>query len=112
MGGRLTAAMTVPSTLAWGGAALAADSGNPIELTRHDWTGQPITTRFMGEALKNAGAQTRVRADPLDEAAGTGKVENLGEKTGMQVWGVMVPGLWESAGVAGLAPSVGAKVGT
>ena len=78
-------------------------------MTLHDWTGQLITTRLMGEALKNAGLNVEyVQADYLaqfaglktgdldvameiwattgkdaiDEATATGKVENLGE-TGM-----------------------------
>jgi hypothetical protein len=75
MGGLPTAAVTVPSIFASGAAALAEDSEDPIKMTLHDWTGQLMATRLMGEAWKNAG-------------------------------------LWESAGVVGLAPSVGAKVGT
>jgi glycine betaine/proline transport system substrate-binding protein len=96
------------STLA-GPGALAADAGDPIKLTLHDWTGQHITTRIMGSVLQEAGFNVEyVQADYLaqfaglktgdlhvameiwettgreamDEATATGKVENLGE-TGM-----------------------------
>ncbi len=109
--------------LALGGAAVFAFAGlasvdtradvesrDPIKLTLHDWTGQLITTKIMGEVLKKAGYNIEyVQADYLaqfaglksgdlhvameiwettgrdamDEATKTGKVENLGE-TGMQ----------------------------
>ena len=86
------------------------ESRDPIKLTLHDWTGQLITTKIMGEVLKKAGYNIEyVQADYLaqfaglksgdlhvameiwettgrdamDEATKTGKVENLGE-TGMQ----------------------------
>ena len=92
------------------GPATAADSKDPIKLTLHDWTGQLITTKMMGEVLKKAGLNVEyVQADyiaqfaglksgdlhvameiwettgrdAMDEATATGKVENLGE-TGMQ----------------------------
>ncbi len=88
----------------------AVESKDPIKLTLHDWTGQFVTTRIMGEVLKKAGYNIEfVQADyiaqfaglksgdlhvameiwettgreAMDEAIGTGKVENLGE-TGMQ----------------------------
>jgi|TARA_R110002072_G_scaffold11431_9_gene51663 glycine betaine/proline transport system substrate-binding protein len=90
--------------------ALAAESTDPIKLTLHDWTGQLITTKLMGEVLKKDGYNIEyVQADyiaqfaglktgdldvameiwettgreAMDEAIATGKVENLGE-TGMQ----------------------------
>ena len=97
--------------LAQGRAEAAAESQDPIKLTLHDWTGQLITTRIMGEVLKKAGYNVEyVQADYLAQFAGlktgdlhvameiwetTGKdamdeaarhrqqVENLGE-TGMQ----------------------------
>ena len=105
----VTTAVTVLSLFASGAPALAEDSKDPIKMTLHDWTGQLITTRLMGEALKNAGLNVEyVQADYLaqfaglktgdldvameiwettgrdamDEATATGKVENLGE-TGM-----------------------------
>ena len=56
MGGLPTAAVTGVSGFTLGAAALAEDSKNPIKLTLHDWTGQLITIRLMGEAWKNAGA--------------------------------------------------------
>lgn len=93
-----------------GTAATAAESADPIKLTLHDWTGELISARIMGEVLKRAGYNVEyVQADYLaqfaglktgdlhvgmeiwattgkdamDEATATGKVENLGE-TGMQ----------------------------
>ena len=96
--------------LAQGKAEAAAESQDPIKLTLHDWTGQLITTRIMGEVLKKAGYNVEyVQADYLaqfaglktgdlhvgmeiwattgkdamDEATATGQVENVGE-TGMQ----------------------------
>lgn len=89
--------------------AFAAENDDPIRMTLHDWTGQLITTRIMGEVLRKAGYNIDyVQADyiaqfaglktgdlhvamevwettgreALDEATATGKVENLGD-TGM-----------------------------
>lgn len=89
--------------------ASAEDSGDPIKITLHDWTGQLITAHLMGEVLKKAGNNVDyVQADylaqfaglktgdldlaveiwattgqeALDEGVASGKVENLGE-TGM-----------------------------
>lgn len=97
-------------TAAPGAAMAAPESGDPIRLTLHDWTGQLITTNLMAEVLKKAGYNVElVPADYLaqfaglktgdlhvamemwettgreamDEATATGQVENLGE-TGMQ----------------------------
>ena len=107
--------MRVARLLAWPLAALLlsqaqAQSDDPIKLTLHDWTGQLITTRIMGEVLQKAGYNVDyVQADyiaqfaglktgdlhvameiwettgrdAMDEATATGEVENLGE-TGMQ----------------------------
>jgi glycine betaine/proline transport system substrate-binding protein len=100
------AALAVAAT----GPAAAQESEDPIKLTLHDWTGQLITTKLMGEVLMKAGYNVEyVQADyiaqfaglktgdlhvameiwettgreAMDEATATGKVENLGE-TGMQ----------------------------
>ncbi|WP_085908331.1 ABC transporter substrate-binding protein [Kiloniella majae] len=86
------------------------ESNDPIKLTLHDWTGQLLTTKIMGSVLQKAGYNIEyVQADyiaqfaglkegdlhvameiwettgreAMDDAVGTGKVENLGE-TGMQ----------------------------
>jgi len=91
-------------------SVLAKDSTDPIKMTLHDWSGQLITTKLMGEVLKKAGNNIEyVQADyiaqfaglktgdlhvameiwettgreAMDEAVGSGKVVNLG-KTGMQ----------------------------
>jgi glycine betaine/proline transport system substrate-binding protein len=102
----LTLATAISLTPAWA----EVESKDPIKLTLHDWTGQLITTRIMGEVLKKAGYNIEyVQADyiaqfaglktgdlhvameiwettgrdAMDEATATGNVENLGE-TGMQ----------------------------
>lgn len=102
----LSAAMFLSS----GPQARAEDSGDPIKLTLHDWTGQLITTHIMGEVLKKAGYSVdyiqadylaqfagletgdldvamemweTTGRDAMDAATATGKVENLGEN-GMQ----------------------------
>lgn len=91
--------------------ALSAEpeSQDPIKITLHDWTGQFITSKIMGEVLKNAGYNVEyVQADylaqfaglktgdltlameiwettgreALDDGVASGRVENLGE-TGM-----------------------------
>ena len=89
--------------------AMAQDSGDPIKITLHDWTGQLITAHIMGEVLQKAGDTVDyVQADylaqfaglktgdldlaveiwattgqeALDEGVASGGVENLGE-TGM-----------------------------
>lgn len=89
--------------------ANAAENQDPIKLTLHDWTGQLLTTKIMGEVLKEGGYNVEyVTADyiaqfaglktgdlhvameiwettgreAMDEAVATGNVENLGE-TGM-----------------------------
>jgi glycine betaine/proline transport system substrate-binding protein len=103
------AALSLGALLAFPAGA-EVESRDPIRLTLHDWTGQLITTRIMGEVLKKAGYNIEyVQADyiaqfaglktgdlhvamemwettgreAMDEAVGTGQVENLGE-TGMQ----------------------------
>ncbi len=92
------------------GAQAGVDSKDPIKLTLHDWTGQLVTTKIMGEVLKKAGLNIAyVQADyiaqfaglktgdlsvameiwettgreAMDKATATGKVVNMGE-TGMQ----------------------------
>ncbi len=96
--------------LAGGSVQADVESRDPIKLTLHDWTGQFVKTKIMGEVLKKAGYNIEyVQADyiaqfaglksgdlhvameiwettgrdAMDEATKTGKVENLGE-TGMQ----------------------------
>jgi len=108
---RTAAALVAGVLVAQAAPALAqVESKDPIKLTLHDWTGQFITTQIMGEVLKKAGYNIEyVQADyiaqfaglktgdldvameiwettgrdAMDEATGTGMVENLGE-TGMQ----------------------------
>ncbi len=90
--------------------AIAQESTDPIKLIQNDWTGQLITTQLMGEVLQKAGYSVEyivsdylaqfaglktgdlhvamevwatTGQEALEEAVGTGNVENLGE-TGMQ----------------------------
>lgn len=115
MSGRTSLVKTVAGAAAFamllaGSAGAMSDSRDPIKLTLHDWTGQFITTKIMGEVLKKAGLNIKyVQADyiaqfaglktgdldvameiwettgrdAMDEATATGKVVNMGE-TGMQ----------------------------
>jgi glycine betaine/proline transport system substrate-binding protein len=103
------AAAFMAGAAAIGPAFAEAESQDPIKITLHDWTGQFITSKIMGEVLKNAGYNVEyVQADylaqfaglktgdltlameiwattgqeALDEGVASGKVENLGE-TGM-----------------------------
>ena len=107
---RVTIAGLVALAVTSGAAVAAPESKDPIKLTLHDWTGQLITARIMGETLKKAGYNVDyVQADYLaqfpgmrtgdlhvamevwattakeamDEAIAAGGVENVGE-TGMQ----------------------------
>ena len=107
--------LTAAAAAFMAGAALsgpamgAAESQDPIKITLHDWTGQFISSKIMGEVLKKAGYNVEyVQADylaqfaglktgdltlameiwattgqeALNDAVASGKVENLGE-TGM-----------------------------
>ncbi len=105
IGGVAAVSLTLSAT-----AFADVESKDPIKLTLHDWTGQYITTKLMGEVLKKAGYNVEyVQADYIAQFAGlesgdlhvamemwettgrdamdaslaTGKTENLGE-TGMQ----------------------------
>ena len=105
----MPAALAFGVALAAAPALAAAESQDPIKITLHDWTGQFITSKIMGEVLKKAGYNVEyVQADylaqfaglktgdltlameiwattgqeALNEAVASGKVENLGE-TGM-----------------------------
>ncbi len=107
---RWLGALTLAGGVLVGGSAANAESSDPIKMTLHDWTGQLITTKIMGEVLKKSGYYVDyVQADyiaqfaglktgdldvameiwettgreAMDEATGTGKVENMGP-TGMQ----------------------------
>jgi glycine betaine/proline transport system substrate-binding protein len=108
---RLLAGALLGGAVAMAGlpALAEAESQDPIRITLHDWTGQLLTSQIMAEVLRKAGYNVElVQADylaqfaglktgdlhlameiwattgqeALDEAVGSGKVENLGE-TGM-----------------------------
>lgn len=106
---RLAVTSLLALGLASGAARAEVESTDPIKITLHDWTGQLLSARIMGEVLKKAGYNVDyVQADylaqfaglktgdlhlameiwattgqeALDEGVKSGKVENLGE-TGM-----------------------------
>lgn len=77
------AAAAVALSLA-AGAAAAQEPTDPIRLTLHDWTGQLITTRLMGEILEEAGyAVEYVQADYLAQFAG---LETGDLHVAMELW--------------------------
>ncbi|MBE9551997.1 MAG: ABC transporter, partial [Proteobacteria bacterium] len=59
------------ASLAFSAAAWAdVESKDPIKLTLHDWTGQLLTTKIMGEVLKKAGYNIEyVQADYIAQFA-------------------------------------------
>ncbi|WP_273219527.1 ABC transporter substrate-binding protein [Hyphomicrobium zavarzinii] len=96
----------VAMSAAFGSAAHAAESSEPIKFVLNDWTGQLLSSRIMGEALKRNGYKieyttadtmaqfqgletgdlhvqmevwTTTTKDVFDAAIKTGGVENLGE---------------------------------
>lgn len=98
------------TALLTGAASADVESTDPIRLTLHDWSGQLVNTEIMGSVLEEAGYNIEyVQADyiaqfaglktgdlhvaaeiwettgreALDEATGSGKVENIGE-SGLQ----------------------------
>jgi glycine betaine/proline transport system substrate-binding protein len=72
------------STLFFSAPADAQDSSDPIRLTLHDWTGQLITTRIMGEVLREAGLNVEyVQAEYLAQFAGL-KTGDL--HVAMEIW--------------------------
>ncbi len=81
---RAWATTALALTLAASGPAGAQDSGDPIRLTLHDWTGQLITTEIMGEVLQKAGLNVEyVQADYLAQFAGL-KTGDL--HVAMEIW--------------------------
>jgi len=81
---RALASTALALAMAAGGPAGAQDSGDPIRLTLHDWTGQLITTEIMGEVLQKAGLNVEyVQADYLAQFAGL-KTGDL--HVAMEIW--------------------------
>ena len=61
----------VGGTLLPGMVQAAAESDDPLKLTLHDWTGQLVTTKIMGEVLQKAGYNIEyVQADYIAQFAG------------------------------------------
>lgn len=66
------------------GSLFAQESSDPIKLTLHDWTGQLLTTKIMGEVLKKAGYNIEyVQADYLAQFAG---LETGDLHVAMEMW--------------------------
>ncbi|MGA0532835.1 ABC transporter substrate-binding protein [Hansschlegelia sp. KR7-227] len=88
------------------GAAIAeVESKDPIKITLHDWTGQLITARIMGETLKKAGYNVDyVQADYLAQFAGmrTGDLH-----VAMEVWATTAKEAMDEAIAAGGVENVG-----
>ncbi len=60
------------------------ESKDPIKLTLHDWTGQLLTTKIMGEVLKKAGYNIQyVQADYIAQFAG---LESGDLHIAMEMW--------------------------
>ncbi len=65
-------------------AGAAVESKDPIKLTIHDWTGQLITTRIMGEVLRSMGYNVEyVVADYIAQFAG---LESGDLHIAMEMW--------------------------
>jgi glycine betaine/proline transport system substrate-binding protein len=88
------------------GAAIAeVESKDPIKITLHDWTGQLISARIMGETLKKAGYNVDyVQADYLAQFAGmrTGDLH-----VAMEVWATTAKEAMDEAIAAGGVENVG-----
>ncbi|MFC3694211.1 ABC transporter substrate-binding protein [Chenggangzhangella methanolivorans] len=88
-----------------GAATAAPESKDPIKVTLHDWTGQLITARIMGETLKKAGYNVDyVQADYLAQFAGmrTGDLH-----VAMEVWATTAKEAMDEAIAAGGVENVG-----
>lgn len=88
-----------------GTASAAPESKDPIKVTLHDWTGQLITARIMGETLKKAGYNVDyVQADYLAQFAGmrTGDLH-----VAMEVWATTAKEAMDEAIAAGGVENVG-----
>lgn len=88
-----------------GAASAAPESKDPIKVTLHDWTGQLITARIMGETLKKAGYNVDyVQADYLAQFAGmrTGDLH-----VAMEVWATTAKDAMDEAIAAGGVENVG-----
>ncbi|WP_051091273.1 ABC transporter substrate-binding protein [Methylopila sp. M107] len=91
--------------LSAGAATAAPESKDPIKVTLHDWTGQLITARIMGETLKKAGYNVDyVQADYLAQFAGmrTGDLH-----VAMEVWATTAKDAMDEAIAAGGVENVG-----
>lgn len=86
-------------------AAAAQESSDPIRLTLHDWTGQLITTRIMGEVLEEAGYTVDyVQADYLAQFAG---LETGDLHVAMEMWETTGREAMDAATATGRVVNVG-----
>lgn len=102
---RALAAGLLALALTGGAATAAPESKDPIKITLHDWTGQLITARIMGETLKKAGYNVEyVQADYLAQFAGmrTGDLH-----VAMEVWATTAKEAMDEAIAAGGVENVG-----
>jgi glycine betaine/proline transport system substrate-binding protein len=86
-------------------AVAAPESQDPIKITLHDWTGQFITTKIMGEVLKKAGYNVEyVQADYLAQFAGL----ETGDLTlAMEIWATTGQEAMDAATATGKVVNVG-----
>ncbi|GLK75300.1 ABC transporter [Methylopila jiangsuensis] len=104
---RVLSAGLIASAIGFGAApAMAApESKDPIKVTLHDWTGQLITARLMGETLKKAGYNVEyVQADYLAQFAGM-KTGDL--HVAMEVWATTAKEAMDAAIAEGGVENVG-----
>ncbi|MFD1331076.1 ABC transporter substrate-binding protein [Methylopila musalis] len=104
---RALSAGLVASAIGLGAApAMAApESKDPIKVTLHDWTGQLISARLMGETLKKAGYTVEyVQADYLAQFAGM-KTGDL--HVAMEVWATTAKEAMDAAIAEGGVENVG-----
>ena len=93
-------------SLAVSGWASAQESTDPIKLTLHDWTGQLITTKIMGEVLKKAGYNVEyVVADYLAQFAG---LETGDLHVAMEMWETTGRDAMDASTATGKTENIGA----
>lgn len=101
----ITRFSAVAIAVAAGTAAYGQDSGDPIRLTLHDWTGQLITTQLMGEVLREAGLNVEyVQADYLAQFAG---LETGDLHVAMEIWETTGREAMDAAVATGRVTTVG-----
>ncbi|WP_045835736.1 ABC transporter substrate-binding protein [Hyphomicrobium sp. 99] len=101
----LLSAIAAISASTFSGQTLAADSSDPIKLVLNDWTGELLSTRIMGEALKREGIKVDyVQADAMAQFQGlqTGDLDVV-----MEVWATTQRDVFEKALKTGKVENLG-----